>query len=249
MFRLLRLKPPHGWDAVAWELAIVTLGVLMALAAQQWADERSWHARIETGRAALRAELSEQYGYAVEFRTVYPCMQAQLEQLRDRVIASDGVLKPAPIYRELNYKFVVRIPSKEYSKEAWEAATNDGIVQRLDPDLRRILTVHYALVGSIRYINLANDESEQGLFALAYPLPLDPTVRFSAVKDIELLSGRLELLNTLNGEAIASIRNAKMDLSSSEARAVTEGFGTYKFCKAKRLPMLSSKEATEGTVD
>ena len=35
MFRLLRLKPPHGWNAVIWELAIVTLGVLIALAAQQ----------------------------------------------------------------------------------------------------------------------------------------------------------------------------------------------------------------------
>ena len=23
MFRLLRLKPPHGWNAVGWELGIV----------------------------------------------------------------------------------------------------------------------------------------------------------------------------------------------------------------------------------
>ena len=35
MFRLLRLKPPHGWNAVAWELGIVTLGVLISLGAQQ----------------------------------------------------------------------------------------------------------------------------------------------------------------------------------------------------------------------
>lgn len=35
MFRLLKLKPPHGWNAVVWELAIITLGVLIALAAQQ----------------------------------------------------------------------------------------------------------------------------------------------------------------------------------------------------------------------
>ena len=37
MFRLLKLKPPHGWSAVAWELAIITLGVRIALAAQQLA--------------------------------------------------------------------------------------------------------------------------------------------------------------------------------------------------------------------
>ena len=35
MFRLFKLRPPHGWNAVAWELGIVTLGVLIALAAQQ----------------------------------------------------------------------------------------------------------------------------------------------------------------------------------------------------------------------
>ena len=31
MFRMLRLKPPHGWNAVAWELSVVVLGVLIAL--------------------------------------------------------------------------------------------------------------------------------------------------------------------------------------------------------------------------
>jgi hypothetical protein len=28
MLRLTKLTPPHGWNAVAWELGIVTLGVL-----------------------------------------------------------------------------------------------------------------------------------------------------------------------------------------------------------------------------
>jgi len=27
MFRMMKLSPPHGWNAVAWELGIVTLGV------------------------------------------------------------------------------------------------------------------------------------------------------------------------------------------------------------------------------
>ena len=30
MFRMVKLRPPHGWDAVAWELGIVVLGVLIA---------------------------------------------------------------------------------------------------------------------------------------------------------------------------------------------------------------------------
>ena len=31
MFKSLKLKPPHGWNAVVWDLAIVTVGVLIAL--------------------------------------------------------------------------------------------------------------------------------------------------------------------------------------------------------------------------
>lgn len=81
MFRLLRFKPPHGWNAVAWELAIVTLGVLIALATQQWADDRAKRIKVEETKTALRYELAEHYGYAVEFRTVYPCLQAQLDRL------------------------------------------------------------------------------------------------------------------------------------------------------------------------
>ena len=41
MFRLLKLQPPHGWRAVMWELAIVTIGVVVALGAQQWAENFS----------------------------------------------------------------------------------------------------------------------------------------------------------------------------------------------------------------
>jgi hypothetical protein len=110
VFRLIQLKPPQGWNAVAWELAIVTLGVLIALATQQWADERSWLGKVETSKAALRDEVSEHYSNAVEFRTVYPCMQAQLAQLRDRVLASGAVMVPAPIYQESGSDFVLRIP-------------------------------------------------------------------------------------------------------------------------------------------
>jgi len=48
MFRMLKLNPPHGWNSVAWELAIVTVGVILALAAQQWADNLNAHSKART---------------------------------------------------------------------------------------------------------------------------------------------------------------------------------------------------------
>src|SRR4029453_7188297 len=100
MFRLLKLKPPHGWNAVVWELAIVTLGVIIALAAQQWAGGLDWSGKVQATRKALRGELQEHYGWAVEYRVVYPCLAVQITQLKDRVLVSGSTLDSAPLFEE-----------------------------------------------------------------------------------------------------------------------------------------------------
>ena len=58
MFRILKLKPPHGWNAVGWELLIVTLGVLLALGAQELVQGLHWRSEVRETRQALDAELS-----------------------------------------------------------------------------------------------------------------------------------------------------------------------------------------------
>lgn len=51
-------KPPNGWNTVAWDLAIVTIGVLMALAAQQVVDGLQWQQKVQIVRQSLMGELS-----------------------------------------------------------------------------------------------------------------------------------------------------------------------------------------------
>jgi len=81
MFRLTRLAPPHGWNAVAWELAIVTLGVLIALAAQQFVD--GIHQRNEVTQlvGALRSELADDRARWEHMRASDPCTVQRLDAL------------------------------------------------------------------------------------------------------------------------------------------------------------------------
>lgn len=82
MFRLLKLKPPHGWNAVAWELGIVTLGVLIALGAQQlvqWLTDRSTAAET---RREVRDELNGDLMSMALRRSAEPCIDRRLEELR-----------------------------------------------------------------------------------------------------------------------------------------------------------------------
>ena len=57
MFRLTKLEPPHGWNAVFWELAIVTIGVLIALGAQQFADSINRRSEVRQLCAQFRSLL------------------------------------------------------------------------------------------------------------------------------------------------------------------------------------------------
>ena len=87
MFRLTKLEPPHGWNAVAWELAIVTLGVLIALGAQQIVE--GIHDRREVGqlRSALRAELADDRARWEHMRASDPCTLQRLDAI-DRWLAT-----------------------------------------------------------------------------------------------------------------------------------------------------------------
>lgn len=82
MFRLLKLKPPHGWNAVAWELAIVTLGVLIALGAQQLADSFHWRGEVSNFRKAARAEVSGNLATFTHRREQDICTQRRLDELQ-----------------------------------------------------------------------------------------------------------------------------------------------------------------------
>ena len=82
MFGMLKLTPPHGWGAVAWELAIVTLGVLIALGAQQFVDGLHWRGEMRDFRTALRAEISDDLATYTYRRDLNRCMTARLDELQ-----------------------------------------------------------------------------------------------------------------------------------------------------------------------
>ena len=237
MFRLLRLRPPHGWNAVAWELAIVVLGVLIALAAQQWAEERSWAGKVRQSTATIRDEVANHYAWSVEWRVVEPCILAQIDALHRRVMESGDRLEPEPTFDDNNFRYVLRLPSKEYSSSAWNAAQLDGVTSRLDPDLRRELSSHYEQVRIASELTERNGVDYRKALTLSYPLRLDPSVRYSILTTLDELRGRAEFVDIESGQMIDHVTRMGMIPSAQRVRADVERYGTYQFCKKHGLPM------------
>ena len=82
MFRLLKLTPPHGWNTVVWELGIVTLGVLIALGAQQAADDIHWRGEVRDFRAAILSEMSLDLGTYQYHEAESRCLEKRLDELQ-----------------------------------------------------------------------------------------------------------------------------------------------------------------------
>lgn len=240
---MVKLNPPHGWRAVIWELAIVTAGVLIALAVQQWADDRSWTSKVEQSKAAIREEVAGHYMWAVEWRRLEPCMLAQVAALEERIGASGSTLTAAPIYHENDRTFVLRMPSKDYVSSAFNSAIADGVASHFDPEFRASVSQHYAIAVNMVKLTAENDAANQEALILAQPIPLDPSVRFQILEKLNRLRGRIDFMSLGSGQMIDHIVRIGMQPPRADIKRETERWATFRFCTAHHLPMRSLAEA------
>ena len=63
VFRSLRFpqlaRPPHGWREILWEIFIVTIGVFIALAVQQWSETRGWKDDLRLAQQQMISEMRD----------------------------------------------------------------------------------------------------------------------------------------------------------------------------------------------
>jgi hypothetical protein len=80
-------KPLHGWRAFFGEVAIIVLGVLIALAAEQLVESHRWSREVEETRRAADAELAHDLGVFRHRLGQQKCVEGRLQDL-DRWLQS-----------------------------------------------------------------------------------------------------------------------------------------------------------------
>ncbi|MES2903027.1 MAG: hypothetical protein V4696_02475 [Pseudomonadota bacterium] len=229
-------------------MGIIVIGVLIALAAQQWAEARSWTDKADAARRALRTELADHHEQAVEWRMVAPCIDAQLNALESRVLSKRSSLDPAPLHSEDFYgedphTFAIRAPSRPYEDSVWLATNGEGVSSFLATEERMELGWHY---GQARDTDAQNERITQlvsQLSILTKPLELDPSVRMALLQQIAEARGHNRWMTIRTGQLLDHIAKLEMNAPRKRVDAFIAKSRTVRFCQAQRIKMLPVAKA------
>jgi hypothetical protein len=75
-------KPLHGWREFVGEVAIIVLGVLIALGAEQVVETMHWRDEIAAERASLLQEASDMNSAIAARQVQQPCIDRRLGEIR-----------------------------------------------------------------------------------------------------------------------------------------------------------------------
>ena len=235
-------KPLHGWRAFLGEIAIIVVGVLIALGAEQLAESWQWRQRAEEGRERLKAEIGHEFLLMEEREAVGDCVEAQLNDLENAVLSAGATLKPATLYTEnrspgFTSEYVIRAPSRSWSDSAWQSIISEGLPEHLTASERQYLPIHYSQLARISASNHEEDEALGELGALSKPLPLDSAVRSEFVRLIEAERSRNRAMANGSVQMISTVKKLHYVPDEQQQRGWMARSATVSFCRAHHLPL------------
>lgn len=121
-------KPLHGWRALAGEVGIIVLGVLIALGAGQVVEIIHDRQLASDARENIRAEAAVDLGFIRDRLSAQSCIDRRIGEL-EQILSQTG---DGPLVRQPTW--VSRAPFWPIYSGRWQAATASGRNSLFSPD-------------------------------------------------------------------------------------------------------------------
>lgn len=241
MFRLTRINPPNGWKAVAWELAIVVAGVLIALAVQQFVDDRSWTIKARQADKSITEELNYHLVSALEWRAVTPCIDQQLENLAATLESSPDRLTPIQMVSS-DLTVIVRHPSRNFALNSWDTAVSDGAVIHLSNEKRDLFSAGKNQGAQLNEHQARLASLVGQLAVMSGSLELTPEIRFVLAEKIAEARSVNRLIDRITGQVARRLSPPSSNVRRDNVADFLRESGTVSHCRQARLPLRGNRE-------
>lgn len=226
------------------EVFVVVIGVLLALSVQQWAEGRALAQRGRDAEARIREELLSARIKVTERIAVHGCLKQRLIELRDGLIegGSDwrATAVPEPVAGRLAFGRVYRVPSRNFSSEAFRGAVSGGDLASLPPERIVSMSAAYGMLDKIERLNLEENQLAAGLGLLHFPVARTPADRSAILSTLTRLDQLNQLLHLVAGQHLGQVRSIGLAPTVAEtkdfrrsrffAKWVSEGQAKYGRC-------------------
>ena len=212
--------PRNGWRVFAGEVGVIVLGVVIALAAQQFVETLQWREEVRRTEDALTIEIADSVLHANERQIVNRCLSDRLAHLIGRVSSNQGPWNgdPMPLNKSVRAVTIVsatpyRTPNRPWSGDVWEAAQNAGVFNHMRRERVAAFSKVYARMEGLRKVNEVEHQVFPQLLYLSFDTRLDAAARQQALAGL----GKLDWLNgtiVLDGKMlIEEVKALRLDFS------------------------------------
>ena len=200
---LRRIGELPGWKRFGFEVAIILVGVGLALVANQWVGDASRAKETRQALNAVERDLITLLLISSERLAVEPCRVDQVEALADRLKESDGHWT-GTIQESLNrdhgpmvLPMVLRSPIRNWPAGSWNALLASDIAIHMDRNVFVLLGVVFDLVAQIQALQAQALALRGRLSHLGMSGPIDAAQRRDAYAVLGELSAMEGLLSVL----------------------------------------------------
>ena len=202
----VKTNPFRDWRTFLTEIAIIVVGVLIALLAQQMADSRNWDAQVRDARESMDGQLAGSMFAARERVGSADCTERQLARL-DQLTDLDEV---PPLSRTTGSGL------RPWATSTWESATASGAVAHMAKDTRDTYSEIFDFTRKMGSLNIAEYDVASGLSTMLTHRRLDPVSRDRLQREIASARRYNSLLKLASQQWIESAKPLHLRLAADD---------------------------------
>ena len=211
----MKVHPPKSvdsWREFLVEIAIIVIGVALALAAEEVVSNYHTDKEVAVVQESLNDELADSLFASLERIRHAPCEERALARL-DAVAhqSGSGVIGELPTP-----------PVRLWGSAAWDAAVASGIVEEMPHDERHAYSVLFNLVRTMKEWNGRERELWAVVRAYGRTAPATPDARHRLAEAVSQLRSLTGTMTEASRQFVGTARHLNLQLTTADLAELRE---------------------------